>query len=98
MTEAPESAAVMAFIRERQPEVLAEAVRQLSGCSLQQLPEVAHAVSGNVGSYQLPEAHAAVMELRRVLGDPASTAADVEAARSLTLSVLRASESGSTHE
>ena len=98
MTEAPESEAVLAFIRERQPEVLAEAIRQLSTCTRDELPAVAHAVAGNVGSYQLTEAHAQVMSLRRVVGAPESTADQIDAEWSRTLTVLRALESGPTHE
>lgn len=92
MTNAPESEAVLAFIRERQAEVLAEAVRQLSTCSRDDLPQVVHAISGSVGSYQLTEAHARIADLSAVLKDPASTGADVEAQWSLTLSALREME------
>lgn len=89
---------MLAFIRERQPEVLAEAIRQLSTCSREDLPAVAHAVSGNVGSYQLDEAHAEVMRLRDVLGDPAATVDQVDMAWAHTLTVLRELESGPPHE
>ncbi len=88
----------MAFIRERQPEVLAEAVRQLSTCSREELPAVAHAISGNLGSYQLLPAHAAVTSLREVLADPSAAPTDVDEAWSRTLESLRAQESGSFDE
>lgn len=82
----------MAFIRERQAEVLAEAVRQLSACSRDDLPQVVHAISGSVGSYQLTEAHERIAALSAVLHDPASTGADVDTAWADTLSALREME------
>ena len=92
MTNAPESEAVLAFIRERQAEVLAEAVRQLSTCSRDDLPQVVHAINGSVGSYQLTDAHDRIVALSTVLKDPASTGADVDIAWAETLSALREME------
>jgi len=92
VTNAPESEAVLAFIRERQAEVLADAIRQLSACSREDLPQVVHAVYGSVGSYQLTEAHDRIAALSAVLHDPTSTGADVDAAWAETLSSLEEME------
>lgn len=92
MTNAPESEAVLAFIRERQAEVLAEAIRQLSTCTREDLPQVVHAISGSVGSYQLTEAHDRIAALSAVLKDSTATGADVESCWSQTLSALREME------
>jgi hypothetical protein len=96
--ESAESDAVTAFIRMRQPEVLAEAIRQLSSCTREDLPAVAHAVAGNVGSYQLVEAHHEISGLREVLADPESSESDVEASWSRAVSALRMAQSGLPHE
>lgn len=94
MAEAHESEAVQAFIRERQAAVLAEAIHQLSTCSRAQLPEVAHAVAGSVGSYQLHTAYERIADLRSVVDDTTSTGADVDSAWTTTLEALRALEAG----
>lgn len=88
MTEAAESDAVLAFIRDRQGQVLADGIRQLTGCPPDELADVAHAVSGALGSYQLAEAYDAVMRLRSVLDDPGSSQADIALARESTLTDL----------
>lgn len=93
-----ESDAVTAFIRARQPEVLAEAIRQLSSCSREELPAVAHAVAGNVGSYQLDGALDEISSLRGVLAEHDSSESDVDAAWSHTVSALRTLQSGLPHE
>ena len=95
MTPGAESDAVMAFIRERQSEVLADAVRQLSECSRDQLRPVVHAIYGSVGSYQLDDAHAAIAALSEVLHDPAATDADVDRAWANTLTTLKSMETSS---
>ncbi len=89
-----ESAAVLAFIRERQTDVLAETIRQLSTCSADDLPAVLHKASGSVGSYQLTEAHTLIAGLSAVVSDPASSVADIEQARTTTLDALRATGTG----
>ena len=89
MTNAPESAAVLAFIRERQGDVLAEAVRQLSSCPREERAAVAHAVSGSLGSYQLDEAYARVMALRALLDDPSAAPTDVDGEWEATVDALR---------
>ncbi len=93
-----ESDAVTAFIRARQPEVLVEAIRQLTSCSREELPAVAHAVAGNVGSYQLDEALDEISSLRSVLAASDASEADVDASWSRTVSALRTMESGLSHE
>ena len=92
MTNAPESDAVLAFIRERQGDVLAEAVRQLSTCSKEDRGAVAHAVSGSLGSYQLEDAYSRVMALRALLEDESATPADVDGEWEATVDALRAME------
>ena len=92
MTNAPESDAVLAFIRERQGDVLAEAVRQLSSCPREERAAVAHAVSGSLGSYQLDEAYTRVMALRAVLDDPSAASTDVDSEWEATVDALRTLE------
>lgn len=92
MTNAPESAAVLAFIRERQGEVLAEAIRQMTSCSSEERAAVAHAVSGSLGSYQLDEAYARVTALRAVLDDPSAASTDVDREWDATVDALRTLE------
>ena len=82
----------MAFIRERQGEVLAEAVRQLSTCAPEERVAVAHAVSGSLGSYQLDEAYTRVMALRAVLEDESASPTDVDGEWEAAVDVLRAME------
>ena len=89
-----ESGAVLAFIRERQAEVLGGAISQLSECSIADLPAVLHKASGSVGSYQLEEAHALLAELSGVVSDPTATQADIEEARARTVDALRATGTG----
>ena len=89
MTEAAESAAVLAFIRERQAPVLADAIAHLADCPDEDLADVAHAVSGALGSYQLTEAYEAVMRLRRTLSDPDVTPPAVATERASTVAELR---------
>lgn len=84
-----ESDAVLAFIRERQAAVLRTAIEELSACTEADLPEVAHRASGTVGSYQLPQAHAAIAELRAVLSEPSSTGGSIEHARLATVAALQ---------
>lgn len=92
MTNAPESDAVLAFIRERQGDVLAEAIRQLSSCPREERAAVAHAVSGSLGSYQLDEAYTRVMALRAVLDDPSAASTDVDGEWEAALDALRTLE------
>ena len=92
MTDAPESEAVLAFIRERQGEVLAEAVRQMASCSTEDRAAVAHAVSGSLGSYQLTDAYDRVMALRAILEDDAAPPTDVDGAWEATVDALRTME------
>ena len=92
MTNAPESDAVMAFIRERQGDVLAEAIRQLSSCPREERAAVAHAVSGSLGSYQLDEAYTRVMALRAVLDDPSAPPTDVDREWEAAIDALRTLE------
>jgi hypothetical protein len=82
----------MAFIRERQPVVLAEAIGQLSTCSRDELPQVVHAVYGTLGSYHLTAAHEEVAALSEVLRGSTSTGADIDAARHRTVTALRSME------
>lgn len=95
MAEAGESEAVLAFIRERQAAVLAEAIRQLSACTPDELPAVAHAVAGSLGSYQIQDAFESVARLRSVLTDDSTSGGDVERAWATTLDDLRAIEAES---
>ena len=90
MAQSPEaeSDAVLAFIRERQAEVLADAIGQLSACSVAELPAVVHAAYGTVGSYRLDEAHDVIARLAAVVREPASTEADIEAARASAIADL----------
>jgi len=80
----------MAFIRQRRAQVLADAIEQLSQCSLPELPAALHAARGNVGSYQLDEALAALTDLTEVVNDPASPSALVESTRAQVVASLRA--------
>jgi hypothetical protein len=92
VTEAAETDAVAAFIREQQATVLADAIGRLSACSDTDLRAVVHAISGSVGSYQLDEAFACIASLSTVLHDETASAQDIAAARSTTLAALRALE------
>jgi len=92
VTNAPESSAVLAFIRERQGDVLAEAIRQMTTCSPEERAAVAHAVSGSLGSYQLDDAYTRVMALRAVLDDPSASSTDVDGEWEATVDVLRTLE------
>jgi hypothetical protein len=87
-----ESDAVLAFMRERQADVLADAVAQLDTCTRDELPAVVHALYGSVGSYQLHAAHERIAALSSVLSDSTSTRADVDSAWATTLEALRAME------
>jgi hypothetical protein len=78
----------MAFIRERQAEVLSDAIAQLTSCTAADLPAVVHSAYGTVGSYRLDDAHEAIASLAAVLSEPRSTGADIEAARAATIDVL----------
>lgn len=92
MTDAPESDAVLAFIRERQGEVLAEAVRQMATCSTEERAAVAHAVSGSLGSYQLTDAYDRVMAVRAMLEDDTASSTDVDGAWEAAVDTLRTME------
>jgi hypothetical protein len=92
VTEAAETDAVAAFIREQQGTVLADAIGQLSACSDADLRAVVHAISGSVGSYQLDQAFACVATLSAVLHDESASPTDIAAARATTLASLRALE------
>ena len=92
MTTDSESEAVQAFIRERAPEVLADAIRQLSECTRDDLPQVVHAVYGTLGSYNLHAAHAEVAQLSAVLHESTSSGADIDAALARALTALRSME------
>ena len=89
-----ESEAVLAFIRERQTEVLAETIRQLTTCSIDDLPAALHKAGGSVGSYQLTQAHSLIIAFSAVVSDPTSTQSDIEQARTDTLDALRATGTG----
>jgi hypothetical protein len=92
VTDAPESDAVLAFIRERQGEVLAEAVRQMAACSPDDRAAVAHAVSGSLGSYQLTDAYEQVMAVRAMLEDDTASPTDVDGAWEAAVDALRTME------
>jgi len=92
VTNAVESDAVLAFIRDNQARVLSDAITELASASPEDLPKVVHAVYGSVGSYQLPEAHARIAELAAVLKDPTSSPGDTEAQRLRTIDALRTLE------
>lgn len=79
----------MAFIRERQAQVLSDAIGQLSQCSVADLPSVVHAACGNVGSYQLDEAFAELTDLARVVNDPASPPDLIESTRARVVASLK---------
>ena len=89
-----ESEAVLAFIRERQAEVLSGAITQLSESSIVDLPAVLHKATGSVGSYRLEEAHALLVEFSGVVSDPTATQAGIEEARARTVDALRAAGTG----
>lgn len=89
MTNAVESDAVLAFIRDNQRRVLSEAITQIAGASRGELRPVVHAAYGSVGSYQLPEAHAHIARLAGALKDPSLTDSDVDDERARTLDGLR---------
>ena len=80
---------MLAFIRERQSDVLAEAIDSLTTSTHDDLPQVIHAAYGTVGSYRLDAAHAAISDLAAIVSDPQSTGADIEAARVVTVDALR---------
>jgi hypothetical protein len=82
----------MAFIRERQPAVLAEAIDQLSSCSRDELRQVVHSVYGTLGSYHLNAAHEEVAALSEVLHESTSTGADIDAAWQRAITALRSME------
>lgn len=86
---ADESDAVLAFIRERQGDILAEAIASLESCSTDRLPAVVHAIHGTLGSYQLTEAHEAISALAHTLADPDTTSAQASTARDETVAALR---------
>ena len=92
MTNAVESDAVLAFIRDNQRRVLSEAIAQIAVATPDSLPQVVHAAYGSVGSYQLPEAHDEIARLAAALKDPSLSASDVDAVRTRTLDALRARE------
>ena len=82
----------MAFIRGRRAQVLSDAIAQLSTSALGDLPSVVHATLGNVGSYQLDSAYAAITDLAAVLNDPHAGPEQAEARRTSTLAILRGLE------
>lgn len=96
MTNAVESDAVLAFIRENQARVLGDAIAHLSSASVDELPQVVHAAYGSVGSYQLPEAHARIAELADALKDPTTTVDAAEDQRLRTIDALRSLEASLT--
>jgi hypothetical protein len=96
VTNAVESDAVLAFIRDNQARVLSEAIDSISAASYGDLPQVVHAAYGSVGSYQLPEAHARIAELNALLKDPTTSVDAVEDQRLRTLDALRTLEASLT--
>lgn len=96
MTNAVESDAVLAFIRDNQARVLGDAIAAISTASYDELPQVVHAAYGSVGSYQLPEAHARIAELNALLKDPTTSVDAAQAQRLLTLDALRMLEASLT--
>jgi hypothetical protein len=93
-----ESEAVLAFIRERQAEVMRDAIASLSSCSADELPSVVHSIHGTLGSYQLDEAHGNIAALARLLADPATTPVEAAAARATTVDALRRLDEARTAE
>ena len=94
MTNRPaaETDAVLAFMRERRAQVLSTAIDQVASSSLTDLPAAVHAALGNVGSYQLDAAYAALTDLSLVTSDPASSSDRIETTRAATVTALRALE------
>lgn len=95
MTNPPaaETDAVLAFMRGRRGQVLSTAIEQVSTSSLGDLPAAVHAALGNVGSYQLDGAYAALTDLSLVVNDPASSPDRIESSRSDAIAALHALES-----
>ena len=86
--------AVSAFILERRPTVLADAIEQLATCSRDDLGDVAHAVLGTLGSYGLHAADGQITALTAALREPASTRSDIDEAWARSLVALRSMEGG----
>jgi hypothetical protein len=89
-----ESDAVLAFMRERQAEVLANAIDLVANCSPEDLSAAVHKASGSVGSYRLTAAHDLLNALMAVMSDPASSPSDIQTAHAKTLDALRALGTG----
>lgn len=85
----PESDAVLAFIRERQVEVLSRAIAEIEQSSEDDLTAAVHAAKGTVGSYQLDDAFAVIARLWEVVSDPTADGAARLAARSSSVIELR---------
>jgi hypothetical protein len=96
VTNAVESDAVLAFIRDNQARVLGDAIAHISAASYDELRQVVHAAYGSVGSYQLPEAHARIAELDALLKDPTTSVDAAEDQRLRTLHALRTLEASLT--
>jgi hypothetical protein len=96
MTDAKpaESEAVLAFMREHQPAVLDGAIAEISSCPTDDLPRVAHAWLGTLGSYRLDDAAAAVAGLQDAVREPGATPSGMDRARSEALVVLRSIDVG----
>jgi hypothetical protein len=89
-----ESDAVLAFMRERQAEVLANAIDLVATASPENLAAAVHKASGSVGSYRLDAAHALLSTLMAVMSDPAAEPSDIRTAHAKTVDALRALGTG----
>jgi HPt (histidine-containing phosphotransfer) domain-containing protein len=83
-----ESSRVSAFIEARQSQVLARAVVTLSTVDAAQLGAEAHRLAGTLGTFDLPDAAAALRELERIASAPDATQDDVARAWESTLATL----------
>jgi hypothetical protein len=84
-----ESEAVLAFMRDHQGEVLRGAIADIADCPTADLPQVAHAWFGTLGSYQLHAAGAEVSALQAAVRAADVTPERMEQARAEALAALR---------